>query len=94
LPPQLTRGNFNVIAELKKASPFLGIIREIYAPAELAALIEARLRWGVIRRIANLPIRRRFVRPPSTEAPSLHQSYPEAVKKLSEFQSCKIKTLP
>jgi hypothetical protein len=30
----------------------------------------------------------------STEAPSLHRSYPEAVKKLSEFQSCKIKSLP
>ena len=31
---------------------------------------------GVIRRIANLPFRRRFLRPPSTEAPSLHRSYP------------------
>jgi hypothetical protein len=37
--------------------------------------------WGVIRLIANLPFSRRFLRPPSTEAPSLHRSYPEAVKK-------------
>jgi len=31
---------------------------------------------GVIRLIANLPFYRRFLRPPSTEAPSLHRSYP------------------
>ena len=31
---------------------------------------------GVVRLIANLPFRRRFLRPPSTEAPSLHRSYP------------------
>ena len=32
--------------------------------------------WGVVRLIANLPFRRRFLRPPSTEAPSLRRSYP------------------
>ena len=32
--------------------------------------------WGVVRLIANLPFHRRFLRPPSTEAPSLHRSYP------------------
>ena len=32
--------------------------------------------WGVIRLIANLPFCRRFLHPPSTEAPSLHRSYP------------------
>src|SRR5439155_24083063 len=31
---------------------------------------------GVIRLIANLPFYRRFLRPPSTEAPSLHRCYP------------------
>jgi hypothetical protein len=31
---------------------------------------------GVVRLIANLPFHRRFLRPPSTEAPSLHRSYP------------------
>jgi hypothetical protein len=31
---------------------------------------------GVIRLIANLPFCRRFLRPPSTEAPYLHRSYP------------------
>jgi hypothetical protein len=31
---------------------------------------------GATRLIANLPSRRRFLRPPSTEAPSLHRSYP------------------
>jgi hypothetical protein len=31
---------------------------------------------GVIRLIANLPFCRRFLRPPSTEAPSLHRNYP------------------
>ena len=32
--------------------------------------------WGVVRLIANLPFCRRFLRPPSTEAPSLRRSYP------------------
>jgi hypothetical protein len=32
--------------------------------------------WGVIGFIANLPFLRRFLRPPSTEAPSLYRSYP------------------
>jgi indole-3-glycerol phosphate synthase len=36
----LTRDNFNIIAELKKASPSLGIIRQNYVPAELATLLE------------------------------------------------------
>ena len=31
---------------------------------------------GVARLIAILPFRRRFLRPPSTEAPSLHRHYP------------------
>jgi hypothetical protein len=31
---------------------------------------------GVVRLIANLPFCRRFLRPPPTEAPSLHRSYP------------------
>ena len=31
---------------------------------------------GVVRLIANLPFCRRFLRPPSTEAPSLRRSYP------------------
>ena len=31
---------------------------------------------GVVRLIANLPFCRRFLRPPSTEAPSLCRSYP------------------
>src|SRR5271155_622074 len=31
---------------------------------------------GVVRLIANLPFYRRFLRPPSTEAPSLHRHYP------------------
>jgi hypothetical protein len=31
---------------------------------------------GVVRLIANLPFPRRFLRPPSTEAPSLRRSYP------------------
>ena len=44
----LTRDNFNIIAELKKASPSLGIIRETYIPAELAPLLEARRR-GALR---------------------------------------------
>ena len=33
-------GKINMIAELKKASPSLGMIREDYAPAELAASLE------------------------------------------------------
>ena len=32
--------------------------------------------WGVVRLIANLPFRRRFLRPPSTKAPSLRRHYP------------------
>jgi hypothetical protein len=31
---------------------------------------------GVVRLIANLPFCRRFLRPPSTEAPSFHRNYP------------------
>jgi indole-3-glycerol phosphate synthase len=37
----LSRDAYNVIAELKKASPSLGMIREDYAPAVLAPEIEA-----------------------------------------------------
>ncbi len=37
----LSRDAYNVIAELKKASPSLGMIREDYAPAALAAEVEA-----------------------------------------------------
>ena len=37
----LTRGAYNVIAELKKASPSRGIIREDYHPAALAPKLEA-----------------------------------------------------
>ena len=36
----LTRDAFNVIAELKKASPSRGLIRAEYAPAELAPVVE------------------------------------------------------
>jgi indole-3-glycerol phosphate synthase len=39
-PGALSRDGFNVIAELKKASPLLGTIREEYAPAVLAASME------------------------------------------------------
>jgi indole-3-glycerol phosphate synthase len=37
----LSRDAYNVIAELKKASPSLGLIREDYAPAALASEVEA-----------------------------------------------------
>ena len=36
----LSRDGFNVIAELKKASPSLGVIREEYAPAVLASELQ------------------------------------------------------
>jgi indole-3-glycerol phosphate synthase len=41
LAAALSREGCNVIAELKKASPSLGLIREDYAPAKLAASLEA-----------------------------------------------------
>src|ERR1700722_15440249 len=37
----LTRGAFNIIAELKKASPSKGVLREDYQPAVLAPKLEA-----------------------------------------------------
>jgi len=40
-PAALSRGGFNVIAELKKASPSRGVIRADYAPADLAPSLEA-----------------------------------------------------
>jgi len=39
-PGRLSRDGINIIAELKKASPSLGTIREEYAPAALAASVE------------------------------------------------------
>lgn len=40
-PAALSRTGFNVIAELKKASPSRGVIRADYAPADLAPKLEA-----------------------------------------------------
>jgi indole-3-glycerol phosphate synthase len=40
-PGALLRDGFNVIAELKKASPSRGVLRRDYAPAALAPLLEA-----------------------------------------------------
>jgi indole-3-glycerol phosphate synthase len=40
-PGALTRPGLNVISELKKASPSLGVIRTDYSPAELATGLEA-----------------------------------------------------
>jgi indole-3-glycerol phosphate synthase len=40
-PGALARAGFNVIAELKKASPSRGVIREGYAPADLAPQLES-----------------------------------------------------
>jgi indole-3-glycerol phosphate synthase len=40
-PSALARPGLNVISELKKASPSLGVIREKYSPTELAAGLQA-----------------------------------------------------
>jgi hypothetical protein len=40
-------------------------------PLRVTLLATSENNWGVVRLIANLPFCRRFLRPPSTEAPSL-----------------------